>query len=207
VYYLLTRNRLHFGQAKGTPFTQPRFSHQLDWAASTKTAELILEGDFDSAKLSDIQALLLKHCARQHRESLPLFITEAAFISKFQIWKENTSTSLSGLHLGHYKALVLRNDADTSTDVGKEIERKRKDLIRAHVALINYALQHSYSYHRWKNVVNVMIQKEPGNSKVHRLRVIHIYEADCNFLLQAKWRDLLRHSEKHKLLHPGQYGS
>jgi hypothetical protein len=119
VYYLLTRNRLHFGQAKGTPFTQLRFSHQLNWGASTKTAELILDGDFDSAELSDIQALLLKHCACQHRESLPLFITEAALISKLQIWKENTSTSPSGLHLGHYKALVLRNDADTSTDVGK----------------------------------------------------------------------------------------
>jgi hypothetical protein len=47
-----------------------------------------------------------------------------------------------------------------------------------------------------------MIQKEPRKSKVHRLRVIHIYEADYNFLLQAKWHDLLCHSEKHKLLYP-----
>jgi hypothetical protein len=207
VYYLLTRNRLHFGQAKGTPFTEPIFTHHLDWAASTETAELILEGEFDATELSDIQALLMKHCARQHTDVLPLAITEAQFISKFKLWKENTSTSPSGLHLGHYKALVLRNDADLSTDEGKTTERQRKELISAHVAMINYALRHSYSYHRWKNVVNVMIQKEPGNSKVHRLRVIHIYEADYNFLLQAKWRELLQHAEQHKLLHPGQYGS
>jgi hypothetical protein len=207
VYYLLTRNRLHFGQAKGTPFTQPQFTQKLDWAASTETAELILEGDFDSSELSDIQSLLLKHCARKHTDSLPLEITEAEFISKFKLWKENTSTSPSGLHLGHYKALVLRNDADISTDEGKTIEKQRKELISAHVSMINYALKQSYSYHRWKNVVNVMIQKDPGNSKVHRLRVIHLYEADYNFMLQAKWRDLLRHAEKEKLLHPGQYGS
>ena len=74
---------------------------------------------------------------------------------------------------------------------GKALESKRKDLIRAQVSMINYALQHSYSYKRWKQVVNVMIEKEPGNSKVHRLRVIHIYEADYNFLLQAKWRSLI----------------
>lgn len=207
VYYLLTRNRLHFGQAKGTPFTQPQFTHRLDWAASTETAELILEGDFDSSELSDIQSLLLKHCKRQHRESLPLAITEAEFISKFKLWKENTTTSPSGLHLGHYKALVLRNDADITTDEGKAIEKQRKELITAHVAMINYALKQSYSYDRWKHVVNVMIQKDPGTSKVHRLRVIHIYEADYNFLLQAKWRALLQNAEKKKLLHPGQYGS
>jgi hypothetical protein len=51
-----------------------------------------------------------------------------------------------------------------------------------------------------------MIEKEPGNSKVHRLRVIHIYEADYNFLLQAKWREMIRTAEKDKTLHPGQYG-
>jgi hypothetical protein len=52
-----------------------------------------------------------------------------------------------------------------------------------------------------------MIEKEPGNSKVHRLRVIHLYEADYNFFLQAKWRDLIRHAEKNNSLHTGQYGS
>jgi hypothetical protein len=52
-----------------------------------------------------------------------------------------------------------------------------------------------------------MIEKEHGNSKVHRFRVIHIYEADYNFLLQAKWRNLISNAETHNLLHPGQYGS
>ena len=48
VYYLLTRNRLHFGQAHGTPLTTPAFAQQIDWAASTETAELILHGEFDA---------------------------------------------------------------------------------------------------------------------------------------------------------------
>jgi hypothetical protein len=82
VYNLLTHNRLHFGQAHGTPFTQPEFTHHLDWAVSTETADLILIGNFDSSKLSDIQALLMKHCTKENSTTLPLYITESKFISK-----------------------------------------------------------------------------------------------------------------------------
>jgi hypothetical protein len=207
VYYLLTQNRLHFGQAHGTPFTTPRFTQAIDWAASTETAELILQGDYDATELSNIQALFLHHCKSTHLDHLPLPITEAEFTAKFKTWKEGTTTSPSGLHLGHYKVLVLRHDGNLTADKGKAIESKRKDLIRAHVSMINYALQHAYSFSHWKNVVNVMIEKDHGNSKVHRLRVIHLYEADYNFLLQAKWQNLISNAETHHLLHPGQYGS
>jgi hypothetical protein len=181
-----SRSQRHFGQAQGTQFTTITFTTQIDWAASTETSsKLILNGDFNSAKLSNLQALLLKHCCSPYLDSLSLYIMPAEFISKFKRWDENMSTSPLGLHLGHYKALVLRNDADLDTEEGKALDEKRNDLICAHVAMINYSLKHSYSFKQWKNVVNVMIKKEPGKSKVHRLRVIHIYEADHNFLLQA----------------------
>jgi hypothetical protein len=206
VYYLLTRNRLHFGQAQGTPCTTPSFTRSINWQASTDTSELILHGDFNDDELSDLQALLYQHCQSPHLDALSQYITEEEYISKFKSWKEGTSTSPSGLHLGHYKALVMRNDSDASTDEGKETEKQRLALIRAQVSMINYSLKHSYSYTRWKNVVNVMIEKEAGNSKVHRLRVIHIYEADYNFLLQAKWREMIQKAESDKTLHPGQYG-
>jgi hypothetical protein len=206
VYYLLTRNRLHFGQADGTPLTTPRFTRDIDWQASTDSAELILQGDYTSEELTDLQELLLKHCKSPKIDALSPLITEEEFISKFKSWNERTSTSPSGLHLGHYKALVSRNDADLTTDEGMAIENQRRELIRAHTAMLNYSLRHSYSFDRWKNVVNVMIEKEQGNSKIHRLRVIHIYEADYNFLLQAKWRALIQHAEAENTLHPGQYG-
>jgi hypothetical protein len=48
--------------------------------------------------------------------------------------------------------------------------------------------------------------KEPGNYKIHRLRVIHIYEADFNAMLAIKWRKLLHHADHYNLLHSGQYG-
>jgi hypothetical protein len=45
VYYLLLRNHKHFGQAQGTPFTEPPFSTPINWEASSCQAELILNGD------------------------------------------------------------------------------------------------------------------------------------------------------------------
>jgi hypothetical protein len=51
-----------------------------------------------------------------------------------------------------------------------------------------------------------MIFKDPGNYKIHRLRVIHIYEADFNLLLAVKWRQLLQSADNKALLNPGQYG-
>ena len=37
-YYLQQRNRRHFGQAQGTPFTIPPLSSHINWNADTDTA-------------------------------------------------------------------------------------------------------------------------------------------------------------------------
>ena len=51
-----------------------------------------------------------------------------------------------------------------------------------------------------------MIFKEAGNYKIHRLRVIHLFEADFNLILATKWRNLIAHADQRQLLHQGQYG-
>jgi hypothetical protein len=139
-------------------------------------------------------------------DKLPATVTEAEFNSRFKTWNERTSTSPSGLHLGHYKALIGKHSLPPDTIAGKALEAKRKQMIRAQVQLINYAMEHEYVYPRWKTVVNVMIEKEPGNAKIHRMRVIHLYEADYNFILGVKWRQMLYGSDKADILHRGQFG-
>jgi hypothetical protein len=49
-------------------------------------------------------------------------------------------------------------------------------------------------------------QKTAGENFIHRLRVIHLYEADFNFILGLKWKQLLHHADLRHLLHDGQYG-
>jgi hypothetical protein len=50
-----------------------------------------------------------------------------------------------------------------------------------------------------------MIYKEQGNVKIHRLRVIHLYEADLSLLWGVKWRERMHKALKIKPLHQGQY--
>jgi hypothetical protein len=52
-----------------------------------------------------------------------------------------------------------------------------------------------------------MIHKEAGNHKIHRLRVIHLFEADYNLILSVKWRQQIYAADKKQLVNPGQYGS
>ena len=121
-------------------------------------------------------------------------------------WRESTSTSPSGRHLGHYKACVTTIDRSLFPKERTRLKRLQDQISQLYVTMINYSTKHKYSFDRWKTIVNMMIYKEPGNSFINKLRVIHIYEADLSFLLGCKWKEALKHSINEGTLHPGQYG-
>ena len=51
-----------------------------------------------------------------------------------------------------------------------------------------------------------MILKEENNFKIHRLRVIHLYEADLNVLLGLKWREATHLASENDTVHRSQFG-
>jgi hypothetical protein len=55
---LQQRNRIHFGQAKGTFPTTPLFSNHVDWMASTIATDMILEGQEPFAESTDISDIV-----------------------------------------------------------------------------------------------------------------------------------------------------
>ena len=203
---LLTRNRSHFGQSQGTPFTVPPLSHQINFEASTETAELILNGTYSNEELDEITKMLLEHMKKVSEPVVTSNITAAKFRSKILLWKERTSTSPSGIHLEHYKAYYATHAHEKDTAEYEEFEQKRQDIMDSHLSLLNYAIDHGHSFDRWKKIVTMMIEKEPGNHKIHRLRVIHLYEADYNLLLCVKWRTAVDHAMRNKTLNPNQKG-
>jgi hypothetical protein len=73
-------------------------------------------------------------------------------------------------------------------DERDELEDDSLTLLQVHLDIINYCMHHGYSLQRWQQVVNVMILKEVNNHKIHRLRVLHLFEADCNLFLGVKWQ-------------------
>ena len=58
---LQTRNRTHFGQAQGTPFTIPPLSTQLGFKGDTEYGAQILDGQYDSQHLDANVQLLLQY--------------------------------------------------------------------------------------------------------------------------------------------------
>jgi len=64
-----------------------------------------------------------------------------------------------------------------------------------------------YSPNRWRHGLNVMLEKTPGNIEVERLRIILLFEADCN--QNNKWlgRAFMKEAELWDLLAVEQYGS
>lgn len=112
-YYLMLRNRMHFGQAQGTPFTCPPFQHDFDWLAATPEAEQLLNGNYpvDSA-IPNCNDLLQACTALTGLDDTPAELTEEEFQGKIRVWRENTTTSPSGRHLGWYKALFAKGYSD-----------------------------------------------------------------------------------------------
>ena len=205
---LRERNQTHFGQAHGKFPTVPPFSEWIDWGASTHVAELLLEGTFDAGEIDSLTKDLLRHMEkRTSLDDIPDELTTEQWVSKISSWPENTTTSPSGFHLTKSKALVAKHDLDLNTADGKALEIQRLQLIEWQVELLNLAIKNNYSYKRWQVIVNVMILKDPNNVKIHRLRVLHLYEHDYNMILAIKWRDLIQSANKKGTLNEGQFGS
>lgn len=50
--------------------------------------------------------------------------------------------------------------------------------------MINLPVGNGFSPSRWQVIVNAMLEKIPGKPLLHKLRVIHILEADYNLALK-----------------------
>ena len=204
---LMRRNRQHFGQAEGTPFTRPPLQADVGYRGDGYAAELILNGQIDYNNASPGTKLLIHHLQSRTLQKLEGKLTVSEVRGKLKKWKESTSTSPSGLHLGHYHCLWRDPQMKPEDGDRQKILQGQECLLGCLVDLLNYALKFGHTYTRWTKIVNVMLHKDPGNPRIHRLRIIHLYEADYNLLLTIKWRQATHHAEDKQLLNDGLDGS
>ena len=114
---LLERNCHHFGQAHGTPFTNPPMQATIGYKADGYDVDLILEGDFEySDTTSSAMTEFVRHLQKRTTSSITSEITKDDVLGKLKSWKESTTTSPSGLHLGHYHCVwrdpKIKNDSE-----------------------------------------------------------------------------------------------
>jgi hypothetical protein len=104
----------------GTPFTVPPLLEDLDFDGATSSAEMILDGTYNSSGLADITWLVISNLRTSKyviHPPLTTTISDVAYISKIKNWKESTSMSPSDMHLGHYHAMVARHKYSGLKDI------------------------------------------------------------------------------------------
>jgi hypothetical protein len=172
-------NIVHFGQAHGTPLTKDPLT-KLNWQASSIKAIELINGTIPISILNENQYVhkILNYIA--NREQLPAidtYITAKQVGKGFRKWRESTSTSPSGCHLGLRRITAIPLE-------DKETEKQREAILQLQTSIINLPTQNGFSPKRWQTVVNAMLEKIPGKPLLHKLRVIHILEADYNLVLK-----------------------
>eukprot|EP00980_Cylindrotheca_fusiformis_P026979 scaffold18271_cov108-Cylindrotheca_fusiformis.AAC.1 len=185
-FYIQMRNRLHFGQAQGIPFTTDSLRNDIDWSATSPEAEnVVLNGGYRLAPmeyhmhddedmdipLHELLQAFLDSCRRSPAQQATPHSTPEISLEelrgRIKCWNERTTTSPSGLHLGHLKSLTARtpsppNDDDDDDTCGaastaaitQSTVSIQNQLLGAQLSLINYGLHHGFAFRRWKNVVN-----------------------------------------------------
>ena len=102
---LLQRNRHHFGQASDTPFATPPLVMDVGYKADGCAVNMILHGRAQYPQLPHAAQLLIQHLQQRSTTIMEGLISAKQIVAKLKKWKEETTTSPSGLHLGHYHCL------------------------------------------------------------------------------------------------------
>ena len=128
----------------------------------------MLQGEFTDDDFSDITNVVIKNLQQidcMNKQTNTISMEE--FIDKFKNWKESTYTNPTQ-HLGHYLALIEPHGI-TEEPMVSELKNEREELLSIYLEIINYCLKFGYSLERWRVSITIMIEKHPGNPKLHRL--------------------------------------
>jgi hypothetical protein len=203
---VLQYNKNHFRNANNTPFMQSPLTEMFS-NGFTHEAQQLIDGSLDIESIPTTS--LIKAVLKQIQNTrLPVFqsdILKEDVDNAIRKWREETTTSPSGRHLGHYKSLqaadgILQDPTDPTIPIGDQI-------MQAHVDLLNIIVQSSYSLIRWRKIDSMMLEKIPGTPRIDKLRVIHIYEADYNLFCRIFWaKRMMQHAESNNYISDSQYG-
>jgi hypothetical protein len=195
--HLVHFNRESFRAAASSPCGHGIIHDALTFTSLTTEAEVLLRGIVpetwhrDDQLLKEFLASFAIPNSVQEADPFPTNITSEDIKKGITCWKETTTTSPSGRHLGHYKALV--QDPMFLDSLAK---------------FMDIAITRGISIPCWQKAVNVLIEKGHGEPKIHRLCIINLLEADYNLFLKLTWGSrLVRRAVQFDLLNSGQHGS
>ena len=107
---ILDQNITHFGQASDTPAAMEGSIYQIPLDTPPNQFHTLLPPD-------TTQGLKAHFLRLSSTPNIDTRITPAQFISGIRKWKEKTSTSPSGRHLGHYHSIILPPMGDEEKNI------------------------------------------------------------------------------------------
>jgi hypothetical protein len=212
---ILARNKLHFAQAEGTPFTVAPLKDltpddALESFSEPDGARLRLPaGTF--AETHSVMSIL-KDAFLDRPPLISPTISFDDFVNSLLHWDEKTSTSPSGRHLGLYKSILTAHiDSGAEFTASKpdtlSITEKATTLLSAIHAIAVSVAERGLYLNRWTHVTNAMIYKKAGVLELNELRVIHLFEANFNLLVGLIFgRRTVHNAVDHHRLHSCQFG-
>ena len=96
----------------------------------------------------------IKHSFPENTPSeINITLDSEDYIKMFSKWKEKTTTSPSGRHLGHYKAIL-----------------QEPDLIQYHCIMASLPLTYGFTPKRWTKAIQIMLEKngKPTSTQAER---------------------------------------
>jgi hypothetical protein len=150
------------------------FFEDVGHLADDPAAQRILEGTYDyPPDLNPATRLLFEEAAITYPALSPTkvatYVTADDFRHFWQMARESTGLSYSGLHFGHYIAASFC-----------------PDLSVLHAAKLSICMRSGVPLARWGRGFTVLLEKIVGNVFVHKLRAICLLEADFN-----RWNKLI----------------
>jgi hypothetical protein len=194
----LIENKAKYTQCYPTPMLQEPMVSELGYLAFNANSEAILQGTYQPpAELDYLTTAFLDELKKPDRMELNSCsdtIPVKEHIEAMRKVKENTSSGMSGLHYGLWKANAEVEELATIDATLREIPYKT-----------------GYTLKRWKKGIDVELCKEPGNFNLERLRTIVLLEADYNTNCKKVGRDAMKSAEAlakdPAAVAPEQYGS
>jgi hypothetical protein len=162
--YLLRYNQQSFRAAATSPCGHGIIYNALSFTSLTQEATQFLHGILPPEWYGNdllLKEFLLAFMIPQHirdRPPIKTTLSEDDILQGITRWKETTATSPSGRHLGHYKAIV-----------------QDPVLLQCLTKFMHIAVKFGIPVTRWTHATNVMLEKDPGNPCIHRLRIIHLF--------------------------------
>jgi hypothetical protein len=191
--HILCQNRKHSLQSLSTPFlSDPSLKHTIDPSSPSNKLNAFLDGStLEDGSLDSLSAAEQKWIEALHlhvSSEISLSISCEDFKQFFRMKQENTASSPSGRHFGHYRSMF---------ECFRQNNLMLPSLIVniAHISLVT-----AHPLQRWQTASQVMQEKGKGRFIEH-LRIIQLCKADLNFVLHTIWGNrLIQHAKKHSAL-------